>query len=266
MIKAVLWSVCIAMLVALPAQVAAQERNSSTLTPADRQQLGILEAVLAEPGVVEHHSDLYFRSLGADAYKAGDKARALEMFMAAARFGDKPSEAMVAAMYWNGEGTAVDRPRAYAWMDLAADRGYRDLVIQRELYWNRLSAGERDQALAVGKEIYDRYSDEKGRQHLAAELFRVSHQVTGSHTGFAGSGEVAYSLGGLGAANAGVGGYLNDSHLTQLSKYYSSAVWSADDYLHLKDVQWRLKGPLQGNVEVGDPLQVSPASVTQPHS
>jgi len=120
---------------------------------------GILEAVLAEPGVVEHHSDLYFRSLGADAYKAGDKPRALEMFMAAARFGDKPSEAMVAAMYWNGEGTAVDRPRAYAWMDLAADRGYRDLVIQRELYWNRLTPSEREQALAVGKDIYDRYSD-----------------------------------------------------------------------------------------------------------
>ncbi|WP_426270466.1 hypothetical protein ACN9MB_01065 [Dyella kyungheensis] len=264
MTKAVLCSLCIAMLAAAPGWSMAQTSDPAA-HPEDLKQLGVLEQALAEPGVIEHHSDLYFRTLGADAYKAGDKKRALEMFTSAARYGDKPSEAMVATMYWNGEGTAVDRPRAYAWMDLAADRGYHDLLIQRELYWNRLSPSERDEAIAVGKQIYDEYSDERGQQHLAAELSRVALQATGSHTGYVGNGVVARSLGGVGTAFGGsVRGYLNDNNITQLSQYYSSAAWSADDYLHLKDLQWRFKGPLQGNVEVGAPLQFSPTPDSPP--
>lgn len=264
MARAVLCSLCIAVLAAAPGWSMAQTPSDPPTHSDDLRQLGVLEQALAEPGVIEHHSDLYFRGLGADAYKAGDKKRALEMFTAAARYGDKPSEAMVATMYWNGEGTPVDRPRAYAWMDLAADRGYRDLLIQRELYWNRLSASERDEAIQVGRQIYDRYSDEQGRRHLAAELSRVARQATGSHTGYVGNGVVAHSLGGLDAANAGHSGYVFDSDMTQMSRYYSKAVWSTDDYLHLKDLQWRLKGPLRGNVEVGAPLQVSPAPESQP--
>lgn len=264
MTKAVLCSLCMAMLALAPGWSKAQTADPAT-HPDDLKQLGVLEQALAEPGVVEHHSDLYFRSLGADAYKAGDKKRALEMFTAAARYGDKPSEAMVATMYWNGEGTAVDHPRAYAWMDLAADRGYHDLLVQRELYWNRLSATERDEAIRIGKDVYDEYSDERGQRHLEAELSRVAQQATGSHTGYAGNGAVVHTLGGLAAVMGGsVVHYGYDNNITQLSQYYSRAVWSADDYLHLKDMQWRLNDPLQGNVEVGEPLQLSPAPVSQP--
>lgn len=264
MAKAVLWSFCIAALAVTPGWVSAQATDAAATQPGDLKQLAILQESLAEPGVAEHHSDVYFRGLGADAYKAGDKRRALQMFTAAARFGDKPSEAMVATMYWNGEGTAVDHPRAYAWMDLAADLGYRDLIIQRELYWNRLSSTERDEAIAVGKDIYDHYSDEKGRQHLAAELFRVTSQTTGSHTGAIGNGVVMHSLGGMGSMHMRATGFINDDDERPLDKYYNSAAWSTDEYLGLKDLQWQLKGPLLGNVEVGAPEQVSSKSDTQP--
>lgn len=263
MAKAVLCSLCIAVLAAAPGSGMAQTSDPATRAD-DLKRLGVLEQALNEPGVVEHHSDLYFRSLGADAYKEGDKKRALEMFTAAARYGDKPSEAMVATMYWNGEGTAVDRPRAYAWMDLAADRGYHDLLIQRELYWNRLSPSEREQAIQVGQQVYDQYSDEQGRRHLVAELSRVAQQTTGSHAGYAGNGVVVHSLGGLDAAGAGHTGNIFNGDMAQLGSYYSKAVWQADDYLHLKDVQWRLKGPLRGDVQVGEPQQVSPAPESRP--
>jgi len=263
MAKALLRSLIIVALAA-PGWGSAQTSEPAA-HPDDLKQLGVLEQVLTEPGVVEHHSDLYFRGLGADAYKAGDKKRALEMFTSAARYGDKPSEAMVATMYWNGEGTAVDRPRAYAWMDLAADRGYHDLLIQRELYWNRLSASERDEAIKIGQQVYDEYSDERGKQHLSAELSRVAVQATGSHAGFAGNGAVVRSLGGVAAVTGnGVSRYLHDNDFIPLSTYYSSAVWSANDYLHLKDVQWHLKGPLHGNVDIGAPMQVAPMSESQP--
>jgi len=75
---------------------------------------------------------------------------------------------------------------------------------------------------------------------------------------------VVHSLGGLGPNFAGGAGYILDGNETQVSKYYSTAVWSTDDYIRLKDLQWRLKGPLQGHVEVGEPQQASPASATQP--
>lgn len=264
MAKAVLWTFCIAALAVSPGWVLAQTTNTAAPEPGDLKQLAVLQASLAEPGVVDHHSDLYFRGLGADAYKAGNKRRALDMFTAAARYGDKPSEAMVATMYWNGEGTAVDRPRAYAWMDLAADLGYHDLVIQRELYWNRLNAAERDQAITVGKDIYDHYSDEQGRQRLAAELFRMASQVTGSHTGAVGNGVVMHSLGGMGSMHMRATGFINDDDERSLGNYYNSATWSTDDYLGLKDLQWQLKGPLLSHVEVGAPQQVSSKPDTQP--
>ncbi|MET3653062.1 hypothetical protein [Dyella japonica] len=263
MSKAVLSSLCIAILALAPGKNMAQTPDSSA-HPDDRRQLGELERAQATPDVVEHHSDLYFRSIGVDAYKAGHQERALEMFIAAARFGDKPSEAMVATMYWNGEGTAVDRPRAYAWMDLAADRGYHDLIIQRELYWNRLSASERDEAIKVGKDVYAQYSDEQGQQHLAAEMFRATSQITGSHTGAIGNGVVMHSLGGMGSMHMRATWFIDDNDERALDKYYSSAVWSPKDYLRLKDMQWRLSGPLQGNVEVGEPLQLSSPPTVRP--
>ncbi|QNJ99714.1 sel1 repeat family protein [Dyella telluris] len=259
MAKTVSWSVCLALLAFVPGAAGAQA-SDVPLSPKEQKQLEELDAVMAQPSLVAHHSDLYFRGLGAEAYQAGSKRRALSMFIAASRYADKPSQAMVAAMYWNGEGTAVDRPRAYAWMDLAADRGYRDLVIQRELYWSRLTPAERDAALAVGKEIFDEYGDERGRRRLRAEFHHELMRGTGSHTGAVGNGTTTTSLGLLGAGHAGAQGYLLDGNATPLSSYYSSAVWSADEYLRLKDLQWEL----QGHVKVGDPEPVSESPDTQP--
>jgi hypothetical protein len=169
---------------------------------------------------------------------------------------------MLATMYWNGEGTAVDRPRAYAWMDIAAARGYRDLLAQRERYWSALSPAERDVALDVGQQLVEEYGDNRGRRRLQAEFHHELMRGTGSHTGsFEGnSGTTTTSLGLLGAGHVGGDGYLYDGNATPLSTYYSSAVWSADDYMRMKDLQWEL----QGHVKVGEPEPVSPPADTPP--
>jgi len=55
---------------------------------------------------------------------------------------------MVAEIFWKGSGTGADRPTAQNWMDLAAERGYKDFAAVREFYWKSISEAER--ALKVG--------------------------------------------------------------------------------------------------------------------
>jgi len=253
----------VGLLAAWPVLSLAQQQTSS-FTATERDRLEMMQQVLGQPEVAWKHPDLRYRGLGGDAYKDGDKPRALAMFIEAARYGDKPSQAMVATMYWNGEGTDVDRPRAYAWMDLAADRGYRDLLLQREAYWARLSVDERDKALAIGQQVYAEYSDEQGEKRLALQL-KVQTKVTGSHTGYVGIGMTTRALGGLSTMDRTAGLALDtDVYSYQFSTYYSSAIWNPGDYLQLKDLQWRMKGPLQGNVDVGAPAAVSNRADAQP--
>lgn len=260
------WLLAWGLLASLP--VAAQNASppaADAPSPQALKQLNEMQRVLDEPEVAWKHPDLRYRNLGIEAYKDGDKPRALRMLIEASRYGDKPSQAMVASMYWNGDGTAVDRPRAYAWMDLAADRGYRDLILQREAYWSRLSEAERAQALSVGQGVYAEYSDEQGRQRLALQLSRYAANVTGSHAGYVGNGFSTRSFASLMSMDAGAGGYVDaDLNTYQLSQYYNRNVWRTDDYLRMKDQQWRLQGPLHGHVEVGGPQQVEPPPAQPP--
>ena len=61
-----------------------------------------------------------------------DFEKALRYFRRSSFFADKPSQGMVAEMYWKGEGTPRDPVQAYVWMDLAAERGYRGFIGLRE--------------------------------------------------------------------------------------------------------------------------------------
>lgn len=256
-------SIWVGLLAAWPVLSLAQDKPAA-FSAAQQDRLEVLQEVLNNPEVAWKHPDLRYRGLGSDAYKEGDKARALAMFIEASRYGDKPSQAMVATMYWNGDGTDVDHARAYAWMDLAADRGYRDLLLQREAYWSRLSTDEREKALAIGQEVYAEYSDEKGEKRLALQL-KAQEKVTGSHVGYVGNGFTTKSLSGLSTMWRGASGYADvDVNQYQLGTYYSDAVWKPDAYMKLKDQQWRMKGLLQGHVDVGDPQPVSHGSDSQP--
>ena len=258
------WTASLGAMICLPCLAMAQTQPTPS-TAAIQSRLDVMHDVLNEPDVMWKHPDLRYRELGAEAYKEGDKSRALNLLLEASRYGDKPSEAMVAAMYWNGDGVAADHPRAYAWMDLAADRGYRDLAIQRELYWDRLSQAERDQALKIGRDVYDEYSDEQGNHRLALKLSRAALDVTGSHAGYVGNGLVAHSFSTLVTVDTRAGMYRDiDVDVYQFGDYYSSLVWKPDDYLRLKDLQWRVQEPLQGHVDVGELGPVSRASAIQP--
>src|SRR5690606_37219363 len=96
--------------------------------------------VMITAGFLKAHPDLRYRLHGLEKYKERDFDDALKFFRRAAFYADKPSQGMVAEMYWRGEGVEQDRALAYAWMDLAAERGYRGFLGLRERYWNALGA------------------------------------------------------------------------------------------------------------------------------
>src|SRR3546814_20275176 len=84
----------------------------------------------------------------------------MDHFLRAARYADKPSQAMIAEMHWRGLGVPQDRELGYAWMDLAADRMYPTFVIKRERYWQLLDADQRRNAIDRGHQLPPEYADD----------------------------------------------------------------------------------------------------------
>jgi uncharacterized protein len=214
----------------------------------------VLDELLTSHGVLISHPDLWYRELGRKAYEDGKPAFAKRLFLRSARYADKPSQAIIATMYWNGDGAERNRPLAYAWMDLAADRGYPELLVQRERYWKALTPTERDQAKQLGREVYAEYNDAAGLKRLQLQLsMEFRRSAIGSRTGFAGTTGFL-----LMPNNSGLFQELQGNRF-ELMKFYDSALWQAADYARLKDLQW-LGEDRFGHVTVGPLQAVSPAA------
>ena len=138
------------------------------------EALGNIDAhdqqVMASRAFMSAHPDMKHRTEGLFAYEDDRFDDALKHFTKAAEFADKPSQAMLAEMAWKGIGQPQDRPRAYAWADLAAERGYRQFVAQRESYWADLTPEERIVAIDTGQAILEKYGDASAQKRLARHL------------------------------------------------------------------------------------------------
>lgn len=119
------------LLLAAPV-LAAQSRDPGA--PMMQQDVLISEAFLSS------HPDLSNRLRGFHELQRGSPQRAAAYFRRASRYADKTSQAMYAEMLWTGNGVARDRAAAYAWMNLAAERGYTSLLAAREHYWASLNS------------------------------------------------------------------------------------------------------------------------------
>lgn len=200
------------------------------------------KAIMSSESFINAHPDLMHRNRGLLAYQKGHYPEALIHFRRAAKFSDKPSQGMVAEMLWKGEGVEVNRPLAYAWMDLAAERHYRTMLLRRENFWNSLSADERVQAVEIGKVLYETYGDDVAKKRLAIALRRAKNSVTGSRTGMVGSLSITIFT-------------PTGSETIDGSQYYQDKFWQPDLYFRWQDAIW--KNPPTGNVNIG-PLEVRP--------
>ena len=200
--------------------------------------------VLNNTGFLGAHPDLRWRREGVAALMDDRPDEAFTFFRRAARYADKASQAMVAEMLWTGEGVPMDRPRAYAWMDIAAERAYIPFVAKREEYWNALDAAERTEALEVGRPLYEEYRDAVAKERLERELEKAKRKITGSRTGFVGFLTVVVpGPGGVGIAIDG-------------ERFYDDTYWEPEQYWEWQDSIW--KDPPTGTVVVKPP-EVVPA-------
>src|SRR5688572_1025077 len=60
------------------------------------------KAIMTSSGFLGAHPDLGNRLQGLDSLEDKNYKRALDDFRRAARYGDKPSQGVIAEMYWNG--------------------------------------------------------------------------------------------------------------------------------------------------------------------
>ncbi len=218
---------------------ASETRNPAPPDPTD-------DPLMIAGGFLNAHPDLQYRMYGLEAYKRGQHDKALAYFRRAAFFGDKPSQGMVAEMYWNGQGHPQDRVQAYIWMDLAAERGYTGFLGLRERYWAGLDEDERARAIELGQEVYARFGDAAAKPRMASTLRRAAKRMTGSRTG--------RGIGNLQVIVPGPGG---SEMILDGSKFYDERFWDPDKYQAWQDSVWAK--PRIGRVAVGELEQVEAA-------
>jgi len=204
------------------------------------------ELVMTSSGFLSYHPDLRFRLLGLADYRKGNYVEAMVNFRRAARYADKPSQGMIAEMLWKGQGTAVDRPAAYAWMDLASERAYKMMLVQREKYWTDLTEAERASSLEIGDAIFLEYADTYAKPRLAQKLRQGKLRATGSRTGFVGNLKI--SIPGP-----------NGSRSIDGSAFYDEKFWNPNLYFRMQDSDWKEFG--EGSVDIGELQSVGELTV-----
>lgn len=195
------------------------------------------DPVMITAGFLSAHPDLRYRLLGLEKYRQKRYEDAFKFFRRAAFYADKPSQGMVGEMLWNGQGAPQDRALAYAWMDLAAERGYAGFLGLRERYWNALDEAERARAVAEGQAVYAEYGDAAATPRIDTILRRERRHMTGSRTGFAGNLKIYVP---------GPGGYQSIDG----SKFYDERYWDPAQYRQWHDSIW--SRPRIGRVDVGE--------------
>lgn len=198
------------------------------------------QRTLHSESFLEAHPDMKYRNRGWAAHETGDFPAAAAAFRQAARYGDKASQALLAELHWLGKGTPMDRAAAYAWADLAAERGYPSLLAVRERYWAQLDESERARALEIGRELYREFGDDVAKPRLANHLARARRSMAG------------------GRPNRGADVYVRDARGLWARipghYFYAAALWEPKRYQAWVDQAWM--PPHDGKVEVGDPVPV----------
>jgi hypothetical protein len=236
------------------AQVSPNARVLAAQPPPERAVIG---NYIGEPGIppemltsgfLSAHPDIRWRREGSYSYNRKEYDLAMDQFTRAARYADKPSQAMIAEMYWKGLGVPQDRELGYAWMDLAAERMYPNFVIKRERYWQLLDAGQQRNAIERGQKLLAEYGDDAAKPRLAKLMQRAQRETTGSHLGYVGGGlKITPMTGPL--AGTGV--------TIPAEKYYAAEFWSPQEYFASQDAEWG--SPEHGRVDVGELESVAPA-------
>ena len=188
-----------------------------------------MEAALSSDTFQAHHPDIRWQQRGVRHYRQQRFGAAERAFLEGAQYADKASQAMLAQMYWCGEGVEQDKARTYAWMDLAAERGYPVFLVEREKMWRLLDQTDQARALQMGSRLYAAYRDDIAKPRLARRLKAGRIRTfTGSHAGY---------NAGIRAATERADGSL-DLNMTSTASHLDSRFWNPKPYWRTVDTAW----------------------------
>lgn len=196
-----------------------------------------LDPDVVTSGMLEAHPDLAGRQRGMDALLAGRPDEALVHFLRGAHYGDKPSQAMLGELHWNGRGTPVDRVQGYLWTFLAAERGYHQFQVWAQLYWEALDDGERVRVAERGPALRAEYGDDATAPRLARVLRRERQRGTGSMLDASGQGAMI-------TAYEGTRPIAIDGR-----RFYAKENFDPASYREVQDRLWT--APIRSRVDVG---------------
>lgn len=158
-------------------------------------------------------------------YERGRYREAHRRYLQSAEWGNKLSQFNLGTMYYNGLGVGPDKPRAWAWVKLSAERDYPQLVAAADEIWRELSQAERAQAQRIYEnELIPKYGDGFALPRTAAHMQRRFREATGSRMG--GSSSTSTTV-----QSPDSGGNL----LTPAEIYYDRDVWKMDRYLEQEE-------------------------------
>lgn len=193
------------------------------------------QAVLSSNAFLNAHPDLKYRTEGFLHLDEERFVEARESFLKAARFADKPSQAVLAEFAWKGIGEPMDRARAYAWADISAERGYPQLVAVREMYWERLSEDERARAIQIGQSLMDEYGDNVAKKRMALHLRKARRTMLG----FRPRKDATIIIPGPNGHGISIRGH----------HFYATEYWDPEKYQEWVDETWG--GSAAGTVDIG---------------
>lgn len=193
--------------------------------------LGAAAPACGQDHFARHHPDVHHRLLGMEAIAVNRPADAAIAFRESARYADKGSQAMLGEMHWDGHGVPLDRALAYAWMDLAAERGYPLLVGKRERFWNALDESERNRVAELGPALYAEFGDAVAKPRLDDLLRAGTRDAAGSRVGGTTAFVDVYTNVGRGSGREVFAG-------VQRPDYYDPRFWRPRDYWQSVDLAW----------------------------
>ncbi|TAK38793.1 MAG: sel1 repeat family protein [Lysobacteraceae bacterium] len=219
-------------------------RADGEATPAPPRIYHIPQQLLTD-GFRAAHPDMDYRMRGIALDKRKNPASAAKEYRRAAYYGDKPSQARLGEMYWNGQGVGQDPVQGFLWMALAAERGQREFTLLKLYYWQHLDAGQQAHAREQAPGMEEEYGDKAALHRLGVVMRRELRRGTSSLLGYNASAGPLWMSNGL------------DPEL-----YYSETFWKPEQYVELRDRIFEQH--YQGRVDVGDVEQLPDAAKPPP--
>ena len=185
----------------------------------------------------EHTPSFHTTNRGMRAYQRGDHASAFSDFKLSAVGADKFAQYNIGIMYLLGEGTDYDPTRAWAWIELSAERGYPQLVDVADKLWDLLSEPEQQQAMRIyQRELLPKYGDDIAIEKTASRMRREFRSTTGSRVGS--------------SALVPIRIIDNRGNIRQGDEYYSRDKWNFEQIVAYEtQIAFDL---LRGRVELGE--------------